>query len=51
MFRAERNQRGSNQLGPSCGDGRVQAPREECDEGPSNGNGACLQNCKINVIP
>ena len=37
--------------GDHCGDGIVQSAYEECDEGPNNGQGTCLQNCKLNIIP
>jgi hypothetical protein len=31
-------------------DGIVQSPQEECDDGPDNGKGNCLQDCTIDMI-
>lgn len=32
-----------------CGDGTLQAPEEECDDGEDNGLGDCTPECKFNV--
>ncbi len=34
------------QFGPRCGDGIVQSPPEDCDEGAANGTGACSSTCQ-----
>lgn len=36
--------------GERCGDGVIQSPMEECDNGPENGQGSCLQNCRLGTI-
>jgi fibro-slime domain-containing protein len=35
---------------PRCGDGVVQLGPEQCDEGPANGMGDCLANCRLGRV-
>jgi hypothetical protein len=35
--------------GGHCGDGIVQG-NEECDDGPNNGKGSCMQDCTFGIV-